>query len=137
MRVSRALALVIAAAGIAAVASGPVPRAETLRSGLDVNDFDRRVSPQDDLYRHVNGGWLDRTAMPTDRVTYGAFAELSDKTERDLREIIEEMSARPDRPRGSPAQQVADLYASTVNVQRIDEIGLAAIQPELTRLDAA
>jgi len=137
MRVPRALAFVMAAAAIAAVVDGPVPRAETLRSGFDVNDFDRRVAPQDDLYRHVNGGWLDRTSMPTDRVTYGAFAELSDKTERDLREIIEEISARPDRPRGSPAQQVADLYASTVNVQRIDEIGLAAIQPELTRLDAA
>src|SRR3954466_7210508 len=137
MRVPRALAFVIAAAAIAAVVDGPVPRAETLRSGLDVNDFDRRVSPQDDLYRHVNAGWLDRTAMPTDRVTYGAFAELADKTERDLQQIIDEVSARHDRPRGSAVQQIADLYASTVNADHIEDLGASAIEPVLRRIDAA
>src|SRR4051794_15735391 len=65
---------------VALLALAPWPRTEELRSGLDVSDFDRKVAPQDDLYRHVNAGWLDRTAMPTDRVTYGAFAELADKT---------------------------------------------------------
>src|SRR3954467_11128116 len=98
MRVPRALAFVMAAAAIAGVVDGPVPRAETLRSGFDVNDFDRRVRATHDLYRHVHGGAADRTSMPPDRVTYGTVAELSDKTERDLREIIEEISARPDRP---------------------------------------
>ena len=98
--------------------------------------FDRSVLPQDDLYRYVNGGWLSRVVMPGDRVSYGAFAELSDQTELDLRKIIEEVSARPNRPRGSPAQQIADLYASVMDETRLEQLGASAIQPELRRIDA-
>jgi len=75
--------------------------------------------------------------MPDDRVTYGVFAELVDKTDRDLRALIEEIASRPNRPRGSPAQQIADMYASTVNVPRIEELGASAIQPVLRRIDNA
>jgi putative endopeptidase len=112
------------------------PRAQPLKSGLDVAGFDRTVRPQDDLYRYVNGGWLKRVAMPADRVSYGAFVEIADRTELDLRAIIEEISARPNRPRGSTAQQIADLYASVLDEARIEQLGVSAIEPELRRIDA-
>ena len=125
----------VVAAALAALA-GSLPHAQSPRSGLDVAGFDRSVLPQDDLYRYVNGGWLARVVMPADRVSYGAFAELSDRTERDLREIIEEVAARPNRPRGSAAQQIADLYASVMDVARLQQLGTSAIEPELRRIDA-
>jgi putative endopeptidase len=125
----------VTVAALAALA-GSMPHAQSPRSGLDVAGFDRAVLPQDDLYRYVNGGWLSRVVMPADRVSYGAFAELSDRTERDLREIIEEVSARPNRPRGSTAQQIADLYASVMDEVRLQQLGASALQPELRRIDA-
>jgi putative endopeptidase len=131
MRLRKSLA--IAVLGVLVVAG---PQAQPLRSGLDVAGFDRSVLPQDDLYRYVNGGWLTRVAMPGDRVSYGAFAEISDRTELDLRAIIEDVSARPNRPRGSAAQQIADLYASVLDETRIAQLGAAAIEPELRRIDA-
>ena len=67
------VAAICVSAAIATVA------AQTLKSGFDVTGFDRTVAPQDDLYTHVNGGWLTRTEMPGDRVTHGAFTELIDK----------------------------------------------------------
>ena len=102
----------ILAATLGIVVLAGVPRAQGPRSGLDVAEFDRAALPQDDLYRHVNGAWLRRTEIPSDRVTYGVFAELTEKTERDLRVIIEEIAAKPQRMRGSTAQQIADLYGS-------------------------
>jgi len=119
----------------AVVAAAITTRADGLRSGLDVAGFDRSVTPQDNLYGHVNGGWLARTAMPGDRVSYGAFTEIADRTEADLRAIIEDLVARP-RTRGSAAQQIADLYTSTVDEARLAQIGAASIQPELRRIDA-
>ena len=113
-----------------------MPQAQSPRSGLDVAGFDRSVLPQDDLYRYVNGGWLARVGMPGDRVSYGAFAEIAEKTERDLRAIIEEVAARPNRPRGSTAQQIADLYTSVVDEARLEQLGTTAIQPQLRRIDA-
>jgi len=126
--------------GICAVALAIVlvamPRAQSPRAGIDVAGFDRSVTPQDDLYRHVNGGWLSRVAMPGDRVSYGAFSEIADRTDLDLRTIIEEVSARPNRPRGSAAQQIADLYASVMDEARLEQLGTAPIEPELRRIDA-
>ena len=119
----------------AVVAAAITTRADGLRSGLDVAGFDRSVTPQDNLYGHVNGGWLARTAMPGDRVSYGAFTEIADRTEADLRAIIEDLVARP-RTRGSAAQQIADLYTSTVDEARLAQIGAASIQPELRRIEA-
>ena len=78
-------------------------------SGLDLTNFDRTVRPQDDLFRAVNGGWLSRTPVPPDRVTYGTYLELADKTDADLRTIVERVAADRERQRGS-ARQIADLY---------------------------
>src|SRR4029077_14988688 len=132
---TRVIVAVIATAAVMVCAAAP-PRADQFRSGLDVAGFDRGVTPQDDLYRHVNGGWLARTPMPGDRVSYGAFAEIGDRTEANLRAIIEELVARPGRTRGSPAQQIAALYTSAVHEARLPRVATASIQPELRRIDA-
>jgi len=108
----------------------------TPRAGLDPSAFDRAFAPQDDLYAYVNGGWLRETSVPPDRVSYGAFAEIADKTEADLRTLIEEIAARPSRPRGTSAQQIADLYASVVDERGIEELGTKPIEPDLHRIDA-
>ena len=134
MRVMR-LRTGICAMGLAIVLVA-MPRAQSPRSGVDVAGFNRSVAPQDDLYRHVNGGWLARVAMPGDRVSYGTFSEIADRTDLDLRAIIEEVAARPNRPRGSAAQQIADLYASVMDEARLEQLGAAPIEPELRRIDA-
>ena len=56
-----------------------------LTSGLDPASFDSSVRPQDDLYRFTNGRWLATNEIPSDRVAYGAFTELTEKAEADLR----------------------------------------------------
>ena len=104
-------------------------------SGLNLDNFDPAVRPQDDLYRAVNGRWLANTPVPADRVTYGTFLELTDKTESDLRAIIETVAADRDRQRGT-ARQIADLYASLMNQARADELGLQPIAAVLQRIEA-
>ena len=128
-------ALLAAALGLSVLAA--IPRAQAPRSGLDVAEFDRGVLPQDDLYRHVNAAWLRRTDIPADRVTYGVFAELTEKTERDLRVIVEDVVAQPHHARGSAAQQVADLYRSTLDTERIEALGASPLEPQLRRIEAA
>ena len=75
---ARAIALVALAIGATLVAAPAQPR---LESGLDLTAFDRSVRPQDDLYRFVNGGWIDRTELPAERAFYAAYTELSDKVD--------------------------------------------------------
>jgi predicted metalloendopeptidase len=59
-------------------------------SGLEPRYFDTSVRPQDDLYRHINGKWLESTTIPADKARYGAFYEL-DAAEARLRAIVDEL----------------------------------------------
>ena len=111
-RVTSVAAGVLAIAGALVAADGQRP------SGLDPASFDLAVRPQDDLYRYVNGAWLDRTAIPDTRVVYTAATELQERVEQRLRVIIEEIAAVPAKPPGSPEQQIGDLYTSMIDVAR-------------------
>jgi predicted metalloendopeptidase len=106
------------------------------KSGLDLSHFDTSVRPQDDLFTFANGGWAARASIPGDRVTRGAFTELADRAELDLRALIEEVAGQPNRPFGSPAQQVGDLYASLMDEDRLEALGSTPIDAELARIDA-
>ena len=74
--------------------------------------------------------------MPDDRVSHTAATELVEKTNEDIRAIIEELAASPDRKPGSPTQQVVDLYASMMNEAAIEARGITPLQPELKAIDA-
>ncbi len=107
-----------------------------LVSGIALENFDTGVRPQDDFYRYVNGKWLEQTVIPSDRSTYGAFTELSDRSEQDLKEIVEEAAAAEDAPAGSDLQKVGALYRSFMDSARIEALGVEAIRPELDRVAA-
>jgi putative endopeptidase len=108
-------------------------QAPSLRSGIDVTTLDRTVRPQDDLFRYVNGAWLARTAIAPDRVSYDAFQEIGLKVEHDLRDIITAIAGAPDRA-GPQGRQIADLYDSILDEQRIEAAGLTPALPQLQRI---
>jgi predicted metalloendopeptidase len=121
--------LVLAAASLPA---GSAP--QRAASGLDLTAVDAAVRPQDDLYRHANGRWLDRTPMPPDRVSYSAFTEIADRADADLHAIILDLS-RTRHAAGSPRQQIADLFASHMDDARVESLGLDPIRADLARID--
>ena len=59
-------------------------------SGIALDELDDAVRPQDDLFRHVNGKWIARTDIPSDKARYGSFYLLAEQAEEAVREIIEE-----------------------------------------------
>ena len=107
-----------------------------LRSGLDPAGFDKTVRPQDDLFRHVNGGWLAKTEIPPDRPVYSTFVEVADRVEADLHALIEELAGSPDKKPGNTAQQVGDFYAAFMDEKRVNALGAEPIKPQLAEIDA-
>lgn len=103
------------------------------RSGIDLSFVDAEARPQDDLFGHVNGRWLADYDIPADRATDGAFRLLADRAEEQVRELITTASAAG----GSDAQQIADLYASFLDTERVAQVGLAPLLAELAVVEAA
>ena len=95
---------------------------------LDFSTFDPDVRVQDDLYRHVNGLWIDRTEIPSDKARYGSFHVLQEEAEKAVRDIIvEAQQADP----GTEERKVGDLFASFMDEERIEALGWEPLRAEL------
>ncbi len=104
----------------------------SMSPGIDQNDFDKNVRPQDDLFRYVNGTWFDKTEIPADKAIYGSFHMLADDAEEAVRQIIEEAAANP---QPGVSQQIGDLYASFMDEERANELGAAPIRADLKLIE--
>jgi putative endopeptidase len=104
------------------------------RSGISADGIDHAVRPQDDFFRHINGGWIKRAEIPADRPLYGSFVQLLERSEANLRPIIEE-AATSNAPAGSEARKVGDLFASFMDEARAENLGLDPIKPDLQKID--
>ncbi len=100
------------------------------RAGMDL-----AVRPQDDLFGHVNGRWLAEAEIPPDRSSYGAFVLLAEQAEQQVRAIIEEAAEGSASARkGTPVQQIGDLWCSFMDEDRVEELGAAPMAGDLDRL---
>ncbi|MBN7794207.1 M13 family metallopeptidase [Microbacterium esteraromaticum] len=106
---------------------------DVLPSGLAVSEFNHDIRPQDDLYRHVNGTWLEAAEIPADKARWGSFHMLAEQAEKDVRAIVEEsQSAEP----GTLARKVGDLFTSFMDTERIAALGTAPLAEQLAKVDA-
>ena len=110
-----------------ALASPPV-------SGLAASDFDAKVRAQDDLFRHVNGEWLKKTEIPADRASVGAFEQIHETIQPQLRGLIEEAAAKDSSD--AQARKIGDLYASFMDEAALEKLGAAPVAAELAAIDA-
>ncbi|GAA2977828.1 putative endopeptidase [Microbacterium terrae] len=102
------------------------------RSGLALEEFSAEIRPQDDLFRHVNGAWLDRTEIPDDKARWGSFHLIAEQAEKDVKAIIEESQ---DAEPGTEARKIGDLYTSFMDTERIEGLGASPLAPQLARVD--
>ncbi|MFT4186251.1 MAG: M13-type metalloendopeptidase [Micrococcaceae bacterium] len=87
----------------------------------------------DDLYRHVNGKWLDTHEMPEDRATDGAFYEIYLEAEKRTKGIIEKC-AKGQHKKGSIEQKIGDLYTSFMDEEHIEKLGATPIRKYIKRI---
>ncbi|MFD0365977.1 M13 family metallopeptidase [Nocardia sp. GCM10030253] len=106
----------------------------TPQTGVDMSGADQAIRPQDDLYRHVNGGWLHDYQLPPDRPSYTSFNEIGDRVQQQLREIVE--GIRDPRP-GSAEQRIRDLYDARLDLDEIERLGTTPLADLFATIDGA
>ena len=105
-----------------------------MKSGIDLRHIDPDVRPQDDLFRHVNGAWLDHTDIPADKARYGEFMRLRDEAEHHLRAIVDGLAAN-EWTTGTDEQKLADLYRDFMDTDRVEQRGRSPLEPLLAQVD--
>jgi len=102
--------------------------------GFDPAELDDGIKPGDDFFAYVNGKWIAENEIPADRSRYGAFDILRDKSDEDVKAIIEEASAT-ENEEGSDQQRVGDLYLSFQDFETRNARGVSPLEPYLTQID--
>ena len=105
----------------------------TAQNDLDTSAMDRSIRPQDDLFRYVNGSWLDNTEIPADKSNYGSFIILDDNAKVQIRELIEEV-AQSDAKAGTDEQKVGDFFKSYMDTDSIEAKGIEPLHEEFARI---
>src|SRR5262245_29023511 len=102
-------------------------------SGIDLDELSPDVRPQDDLFAHVNGRWVEATEIPADRAQHGAFHVLHDQSEIDVRAILEEAAAGGAAP-GTDERKVGDLWAAFMDVDEVERRDAQPLADDLAEI---
>jgi len=96
--------------------------------------MDPEIRPQDDLFGHVNGRWLDETEIPSDRSSWGPFVQLADVAEEQVHAIIEDLARKVEAGEevDEDAHKIGDLFASFMDTATIERRGLDPVRPLIT-----
>lgn len=112
-----------------------VQKSASLASGLDLQWIDKTVRPQDDFFKFMSGRWLATTEIPADRARYGSFDQLRELSEKRSHEIIEALSKDGKLVLGTNQQKIADLYNSFLDEKRIENLDIAPLKREFSRIN--
>ena len=127
---SAATALLVSTTAYAATAAKPYYG----DWGYDLTAMNQAVKPGDDFWGYVNGGWDKRTVIAADRASAGPFITLSDKSETDVRAIVDQLSNGGGN--GQLGRQVGDYYGSWMDQAAIDRLGATPLAPYLKTIAA-
>ncbi|WP_296052950.1 M13 family metallopeptidase [uncultured Alteromonas sp.] len=111
----------------------PAAKAEIGTFGVDLSARDESVKPGDDFFMYASGNWYENYELPADKTRFGAFNALADRSEEQVKQIIDDIMAADNLT--AEAKLVHDYYTAYMDTDTINEKGITPINPTLTDID--
>lgn len=117
------------------VCNAQTPAAKQQKPGINLSYMDKKVKPNDDFFRYVNGTWVDKTEIPSDKTRWGSFDELRENTNNDALAILKEAAANKSLSSKSDQGKAANLYKTIMDTVTRNKQGIAPLKPYLAKID--
>src|SRR6478752_7584074 len=103
--------------------------------GINVSNMDKKTKPNENFFRFVNGTWLDKTEIPSDRTSWGSFNELREKTDKDALAILKAASKNPVYNSNTDQGKAVNLFKSIMDTVARDKAGIVPLKPYLAKIE--
>ncbi|HKD01056.1 MAG TPA: M13 family metallopeptidase, partial [Terriglobales bacterium] len=103
--------------------------------GFSIDNIDKTLDPCVDFFQYACGNWLKRAEIPADLPRWGSFAELHERNQKALRDILEK-AAVVSPNRSTIDQKIGDFYASCMDEKAVNAAGVEPVKPLLDSLAA-
>ena len=101
--------------------------------GVDLTGGDAKTNPGDNFWRYADGHWSDVTDIPADQTSVGTGSDIFNRTQDQLRQLIEDAAKHPDSP---TAAQIGGLYNAFMDEPRLEALDAKPLAPGLAEIDA-
>jgi len=105
------------------------------RPGFQLENIDHSVSPADDFYSYANGSWQQANPIPDSESRWGTFNILRNNNTRQVRYILEAAAENLNAAEGSDVRKIGDFYATGMDIEKANLLGLSPIRPELDMIN--
>jgi putative endopeptidase len=110
---------------VAAAGYESQPKEPPAIKSFDVSAMDLTADPCTDFYQYACGNWIKNNPVPADRVRWQrSFAQVQERNRYLLWKILESAA---NGPRTALQKQYGDFYASCMDTDTIEKLGMAPI----------
>ena len=99
-------------------------------------NVDTTVSPANDFFQFVNGGWLKANPIPASESSWGIGKVLQKDIYDKMRKVSEAAAANTATTQGSSQQKIGDFWATGMDTTKIEQQGIEPLKAELASIDA-
>jgi putative endopeptidase len=105
--------------------------------GINLENIDTAVRPQDDFFRYVNGGWINKTTIPADQGRWGSFNELIEFNNDAVLKVLERAGKNIGLyPEGTDQRKAADFYSIGMDSLLAEKAGVGPLKPILEKINS-
>lgn len=103
--------------------------------GFDAAGMDTSINAGADFNRYANGTYLRDNPIPADKTSYGVFDMLYDRSQDNLKALIDESAANPAASEDSG--RIGAFYGSFMDEAAIERLGASPLEADLAEVRAA
>lgn len=107
-----------------------------LKSGIDLANLDKTVSPKEDFFDYACGGWAKLNPLPAAYSRYGSFDKLAEDNSKRINSILGELMEK-NFAKGTTEWKLSELYKLAMDSVRRNKDGVKPVMPIIKKMEAA